>query len=95
MPPPPHVPVRFDKAGQRDHVVGANYLSFRCGKILADGNNDAIAHVNVAAANLAKLGIHRENVRVLHDELATFRKFAWRSACSQTRSCRRSCGTPG
>jgi len=89
------MPVGFDEAGQRDHAVGANDRSFRRGKILADGNNDAIAQVNVAAANLAKLGIHRENVRVLHDELATFRQFAWRSACSQTRSCRRSCGTPG
>ena len=89
------MPVGFDEAGQRDHAVSANDLSFRRGKILTDGDNHAVAHVNIAAANLAELGVHRKNVRVLHDELATFRKFSWRSSLGKTRACHRSCGTPG
>ena len=72
----PHVPVSFDEAWERNHIVGVNNLCLRGRKIPPDSDDRAAANVNVAASDFADLRVHREKMRVLDDELTTLRQSA-------------------
>ena len=53
------MPVRFDKARQRNHRIRRNdFRSRRRREIATNGDNGPIAHVDVAAGNFAEPGIH-------------------------------------
>jgi hypothetical protein len=64
------MPVRFDKSRQRDHGVGGNDFCFGRGQITPDGDNDPLARVDVAPVDFTEIRVHRQNMGILHNELA-------------------------
>ena len=93
MPPPPTCASEFHEAWERNHIVGANHLCLRRREIAANRGNSAVTNMNVAAANLAELRVHREDVRVLDDELTALGQSAGNTSSHARSALCRSCRT--
>jgi hypothetical protein len=67
----PEMIVGIDEAGKRDHAtrIDLRYAVHR--QIRTNRDDLAVAHVNVAAREIAEPRIHREHMRVAHDKLGT------------------------
>ena len=100
----PQMPVRVDKAGQGDQVFAADFRDAAgAAQLMAHGDDLAVADVNVAARQLAQLGVHRQHAGVADDELGwqgqigslllCGHEMLWTKCRLATRPWLRSCGS--
>ena len=75
-------------------MVTVDFLGARRVEIGADGNQRAVAHVDVAVRNVAELGVHRDQIGAAHNEFAALRQLAGGSRRS-TRTIRGTSRAPG
>jgi len=70
----PVVPVGFDKARHAEHIFAVDFPRLRRRDIFRHRYDRTVAHVHVAARQIADAIVHREHVRAAHDEFAARRQ---------------------
>src|SRR6266849_4625095 len=73
--------VRFNKSGKRDHVSPVDHLRPGSGQVNADGNDDAVAYMDVPARQVADFRVYAHDKGVADDKLGARWKTRHRWAC--------------
>ena len=64
------MPMRVDEAGHADHTLAVDHMRARRVHICRHRDNCAVAHVHIAARQVADRIIHRQNVRAAHHKFS-------------------------
>jgi len=86
--------MRLDEAGHGDHGLAVDDLRARRLQRLADRDDRAILHMDIAIGEIAEAIVHRQHISVADDELAARRQLrisAARLRCGRKRRQRRGC----
>ena len=65
----PQVKMRFDEPRQSDHVCPVDHFHSRRREVRADGNDQAVSDVHIAARQVANFRVHAHDVSVADNKL--------------------------
>ena len=74
----PEMPMRIDEAGYAQHTGAINDLGAGRFQVVADRNDDAIAHMHVAIIEFGEVRVHCQHFRAADHELVAGWQRCWR-----------------